>query len=401
VGNFEEVQAIHNDSELPLNPDQRAIEESIQRLCEPFDDQYWLARDKDGEFPEAFVAAIAAGGWLGIAMPESCGGSGLGITEAAVMMQTIARSGACMSGASAIHMNIFGPNSIVVFGNDEQRNRVLPPLIAGDTRACFAVTEPDAGLNTTAITTRAERTASGYRITGSKVWTSTAQSATHIMLLVRTTPRDECERATDGLTLFYTALDRDHIEVREIDKMGRHAVDSNQLFIDDLPVPAADRIGEEGKGFRYLLHSLNPERILIGAEAVGVGFAALDRATEYARERVVFDRPIGQNQSIQHPLAEGWVRLHAANLTVFDAAARYDRGEPAGAYANAAKYLGAETAYSVCGQAVLTHGGYGYAKEYHVERYLRESLIPRLAPVSQQLILCYLAENVLDLPKSY
>ncbi|MCG2634972.1 MAG: acyl-CoA/acyl-ACP dehydrogenase [Gammaproteobacteria bacterium] len=386
---------------MPLTPDQQAIEEAIQRLCEPFDEHYWLARDEDGCFPETFVAALAEGGWLGIAMPQHYGGSGLGITEAAIMMQTIARSGACMSGASAVHMNIFGPNSIVVYGNEEQKKRMLPPLISGDHRACFAVTEPDAGLNTTAITTKAVRCADGYRVSGSKVWTSTAQSATHIMLLTRTTPLAESDRPSDGLTLFYTPLDRTRVEIREIHKMGRHAVDSNQLFIDDLMIPEADRIGEEGKGFHYLLHSLNPERILIGSEAVGVGYAALERATQYARERVVFDRPIGQNQGIQHPLAEGWARLLAANLTVFDAARRYDQGESAGAYANAAKYLGAETAYAVCGQAVLTHGGYGYAREYQVERYLRESLIPRLAPVSQQLVLCYIAEKVLGLPKSY
>ena len=381
--------------------DQRAIVAQIERLCGDFDDRYWLQRDEDGEFPEDFYQAMAAGGWLGIAMPTELGGAGLGITEAALMMQTIAASGACLSGCSAVHLNIFGPNCIVRFGTDEQKRRMLPPLIAGELKACFAVTEPDAGLNTTALKTRAERRGDHYLVNGAKVWTTTAQEADKMLLIARTTPIEACAKPTLGLSLFYTDLDRDHVEVREIHKMGRKAVDSNQLFIDNLEVPAQDLIGEEGQGFYYLLHGLNPERVLVAAEAVGIGRAALRKAADYARERVVFGRPIGQNQAIQHPLAANWAQLEAANLLAFKAATCYDAGGDAGAYANAAKYVAAEAAFEACTQAVMTHGGYGYAKEYHVERYLREVMITRLAPVSPQLVLCYLAEHVLDLPRSY
>jgi acyl-CoA dehydrogenase len=344
---------------------------------------------------------MAAGGWLGIAMPQAQGGSGLGITEAAIMMQTVAQSGAAMGGASAIHMNVFGLNPVVVFGTEAQKQRMLPPIIAGSERACFAVTEPDAGLNTLAITTRAERRGGQYIVTGRKIWTSTAQVATKMLLLARTTPAAEVTAKTGGLSLFYTDLDRSRIEVREIAKMGRHAVDSNMLFIDGLEVAENDRIGAEGEGFRAILHGMNPERILIAAEAAGIGRAALARATRYARERIVFGRPIGQNQAIQHPLAIAWAQLEAAELMTMHAAALYDAGEPCGAEANAAKYLAAEAGYHACEQAMLTHGGMGYAQEFHIERYLRESLIPRLTPVSPQMALNYIAERVLGLPKSY
>jgi acyl-CoA dehydrogenase len=384
-----------------LTDEQRAIRAEVEKLCTAFDDDYWLARDRDGRFPEDFVAEITAGGWLGIALPEECGGAGLGVTEAALMMQTVAESGGGFSAASAIHMNIFSPQPIALFGTDEQKQRMLPPLIRGEDRTCFGVTEPNAGLDTGAIETFASRTNDGYAVNGQKIWTSTAQRANKILLLARTTGRDETAPSTDGLSLFYTDLNRDHVEVREIEKMGRKAVDSNMLFIDDLPVAEADRIGEEGAGFHYLLHGLNPERILIGAESVGLGRAALDRATRYAKERVVFRRPIGQNQAIQHPLADAWAQLEAANLMVFRAAALFDAGKPCGAEANAAKYLAAEAAHTACERAVLTHGGMGYAKEYHVERYLRESYIARIAPVSREMILNYLAERVLDLPRSY
>ena len=325
-------------------------------------------------------------------MPEAYGGAGLGISEAAVMTQTIAESGAGFSGASAVHMNIFGLNPVVVFGTEEQKKRWLPPLIAGKERACFAVTEPNTGLNTRALKTKAVRRASGYVVSGQKVWISTAQVAEKILLLAR---------ADAGLTLFYTDLDRKHVEVREIDKMGRHAVDSNQVFFDELPVPEADRIGEEGKGFEYILHGMNPERILIAAELVGLGRCAVARAAKYAKERIVFDRPIGQNQAIQHPLAANWMALEAANLMAFKAAALYDGGKPCGAEANAAKYLAGEACFDACQQAVMTFGGFGYAAEYHVERYLRESFVGRIAPVSRELILCFIAERVLGLPKSY
>lgn len=380
---------------------QTNIRDTIFRVCEGFGDDYWLTRDRDGDFPHDFHRAMCEGGWLGVCMPEVYGGSGQGVAEAAVMMQAIAESGAGFSGASAVHMNIFGLQPVVVFGTEEQRARWLPPLIRGEEKACFGVTEPDAGLNTTRLKTRAEKRGDHYHVSGAKVWISTAQVAEKILLLARTTPIEECSKPTQGLSLFYTDLDRRFIEVREIEKMGRKAVDSNQLFIDDLPVPGDDRIGDEGRGFEYILHGMNPERILIAAEAIGLGRAALKRAVDYAGSRIVFDRPIGRNQAIQHPLAESWMQLEAAELMVSRAAWKYDRGDVCGADANAAKYLAAEAGFTACQRAVMTLGGYGYAKEYHVERYLRESLIPRLAPVSPQLILCFIAEKVLGLPKSY
>jgi acyl-CoA dehydrogenase len=290
---------------------------------------------------------------------------------------------------------------LVVFGTQEQKERCLPPLISGKDRTCFGVTEPNAGLDTGQVETRAERSGNGYLVHGNKLWTTTAQKANKILLLARTTPVDQCKKPSDGLSLFYTDLDRDYVEVHEIDKMGRKAVDSNAVFIDGLLVPADDLIGEEGMGFRYLLDGLNPERILIGAEAVGVGLVAIERATEYAKERVVFGRPIGQNQAIQHPLAKCWAELEAANLMCFKAAALYDAGGPCGAEANAAKYLGAETAFRACETAVMSYGGMGYAREYDVERYLREIFIARIAPVSREMILNYIGEHVLGLPKSY
>jgi acyl-CoA dehydrogenase len=387
--------------DFALTDAQQQIRDEVLRLCTRFDDAYWLERDRTATFPDAFFAAMAEGNWLGVAMPEEYGGAGLGITEAAIVMQAVAESGACMSGASAIHINVFGLNPVVVFGTDEQKRRMLPPIIAGRDKACFGVTEPNAGLNTTQITTRAEKRGDRYVVSGTKIWTSTAQEATKILLLARTTPLDRVQRHSHGLTLFYTTLDRAHAEVRLIHKMGRHAVDSNMVFFEDMEVPEEDRIGEEGEGFRTLLHGLNPERVLVAAEGIGIGRAALERASRYARERVVFGRPIGQNQSIQHPLAKCWAELEAANLMVMKAAWLYDVGRPCGAEANAAKYLAGEAGFRACEQAVMTHGGMGYAQEYHVERYLRESLIPRIAPVSPQLILSYLAERVLDLPKSY
>jgi acyl-CoA dehydrogenase len=377
------------------------LREAVARVCARFDDDYWLQRDRDGEFPEEFRRAIADAGWLGVCMPEAYGGSGLGITEAAIIMEAITASGAGLSGASAVHMNIFGLNPVVVYGTDEQKARMLPPVAAGKDKACFAVTEPDAGLQTTKLKTRAERRGDRYVLNGAKVWISTAQVADKMLILARTTPLEAVKKPTDGLSLFYTTLDRRFVEVREIEKMGRAAVDSNALFIDGLEVPLDDRIGEEGSGFKYLLHGLNPERVLVAAEAIGLGRAALRRATAYAKERVVFDRPIGQNQAIQHPLAQCWMELEAADLMVFKAAWLYDHGESAGPAANAAKYLGAEAGHKACQTAVMTLGGFGYAKEYHVERYFRESMIPRLAPVSRELILCFIAERVLGLPKSY
>jgi len=386
--------------DFEFSPDQREIREQILALCARFDAQYWLERDERGGFPEEFYREIARNGWLGIAMPELYGGSGLGITEAAVMLQAIAESGG-LSAASSVHMNIFGLQPVVVYGTDEQKERMLPPLIQGEAKACFAVTEPSTGLNTTKLKTKAERKGDHYLISGQKVWISTAQVADYMLIITRTTPLEEVQRPTDGLTVFYTKLDRKYVDVREIPKMGRKAVDSNELFINELPVPVEDRIGEEGKGFECILHGMNPERVLVSAEAVGVGRAALQRASQYARERIVFDRPIGMNQGVQHPLARSWAELEAANLMTFRAAGLYDRNLPCGPEANAAKLLAAEAAFRACETAILTHGGFGYAKEYHVERLLREIMILRIAPISPQLILCNIAEKKLGLPKSY
>ncbi|MET3394741.1 acyl-CoA dehydrogenase [Variovorax sp. 1140] len=385
-----------------LNEDQRSLVAAIERLCEDFLIDYWRDHDDRAVFPHEFHRAVAESGWLGIAMPEAQGGAGLGITEAALMMRAISASGAGMSGASSVHMNIFGLNPVVVFGSEAQRQRFLPPLIAGTEKACFAVTEPDAGLDTTRLKTQAVRQPGGsYLLHGRKIWISTAQVADRMLILTRTTPLDQVKKPTQGLTLFYTPLDRSKVEVREIHKLGRAAVDSNMLFIDGLEVPEEDRIGEEGRGFEYILHGLNPERILIAAEAIGIGRAALRIASQYAQERVVFGRPIGQNQGVAHPLARAWANLEAADLMMLKAATLYDAGEPCGTEANAAKYLAAEAAHDACQNAVLTLGGMGYAKEYHVERLLRESYIPRIAPVSPQMILNFIAEKALGLPKSY
>ena len=384
-----------------LTETQEDVRRNVKAVCDRFDDAYWSAHDDSGDFPFEFTDAIAAGGWLGIAMPEAYGGAGLGVAEAAVMMHTVANSSGAMAAASSLHINIFGPHPIVVFGSEEQRERWLPDLIHGRTRTCFGVTEPTAGLNTTHIQTRAVRDGDQYVVQGQKIWTSTAQEADKILLLARTSPLEETPRPIDGLSLFFTDLDRAHADVREIAKMGRHAVDSNEVFFDDMPVPAGDRIGEEGKGFRYLLHSLNPERVLVAAESVGIGQNALARAAAYARERVVFGRPIGQNQGIQHPLAESWAELQAAWLMTQRAAWLYDQGEPCGPEANGAKFLAAEAGKRACERAILTHGGLGYAKEMQVERLFRESLINWIAPVSPQLALCNIAEKALGLPKSY
>jgi acyl-CoA dehydrogenase len=384
-----------------LTEEQEAVRDNVAAICRDFGDDYWLKRDKEGGFPEAFYQAFAEGGWLGICMPEEYGGSGLGISEAAVMMRAVAESGAAMSGASALHMNIFGLNPVVVFATDEQKRRMLPPVMEGKEKACFGVTEPSTGLNTTHLKTRAVKRGDRYVVDGQKVWISTAQVANKILLLARTTPLEEVKKATQGISLFYTDLDRSRVEVHEIEKMGRKPVDSNEVFFEGYEVPAEDLIGEEGRGFEYILHGMNPERVLIGSEAVGTGAAALARATEYAKERVVFGRPIGKNQGIQHPLAKNWMELEAAWLMVMRAAWEYDQGLNAGASANAAKYLAAEAGFNACQQAVMTHGGFGYAKEYQVERYLREVMIPRIAPISPELVLCFIAERVLGLPKSY
>lgn len=379
--------------------DQRAIQEAVAAICKNFDADYWLQRDTDGEWPTAFCNAIAAGGWFGVTMPTEYGGAGQGIAAAAMVMKTIGRLGS--AAVSSVHLNLFGPQPVVVFGTEAQKQRMLPALIRGEDRACFGVTEPNVGSDTTRIKTFARRTGDRYLVHGQKVWTSTAQQANKILLVTRTTPIEECARPMDGITLFYTDLDRSKVRIRPIEKMARKAVDSNELFIDGLEVPAEDRIGEEGQGFKYLLHGLNPERILVAASCVGAGDAALERAVGYAKERVVFGRPIGQNQAIQHPLAECWMRLQTAELMMWKSAWLYDAGLPCGVEATAAKYLAAEASFETSTRAVRTHGGFGFAKEYHVERGLRESVLGLIAPVTQEMALCHIAEKGLGLPKSY
>jgi acyl-CoA dehydrogenase len=384
-----------------LSEDHLAIRDAIKRICSKFPDEYWSLKDTAAEFPHEFHRAMAQDGWLGITMPEALGGSGLGVTEAAIMMNAVAAGGGGAAAMSTIQINLFAPHPIVVLGTPDQKKRMLTPLISGAEKTCFGVTEPDAGLNTTRIKTAAKKVSGGYIVNGSKIWTSTAQEADNILLLTRTTPFEESAKPTDGMTIFFTKLDRSKIEVRRIPKLGRAAVDSNAIFIQDLFIPEEDRIGEEGKGFHYLLHSLNPERIIVAAGAIGIAQDALRRAVAYAKDREVFGRPIGQNQSIQHPLAEKWCQIEAAWLMTMKAADLYDRKEPCGAYANAAKFLGGRVAFDTATQALLTHGGMGYAKEYQVERLFREAVLQRLAPISEQLILCFIAEKELGLPKSY
>jgi acyl-CoA dehydrogenase len=386
---------------LANTPERREIRNAVRALCDKFDDNYWAEKDRLHEFPHEFAKAVAVGGWLGIAMPVEFGGSGMGVIEAAVMMQEIGRSAGSFAACSSVHINIFGLHSIVKHGSNAQRSKWLPSIIDGSCRACFGVTEPDAGLDTSNIKTQASRTGDRYIVNGQKVWTSTAQQAAKIVLLARTTPIEQCDRPIDGLSLFCADLNRSAVEIREIRKMGRHAVDSNQLFFDNFEIPADCLIGEEGRGFSYLLDSLNPERILNAAEVIGMGRRALEKAVAYANERVVFGRKIGQNQSIQHPLAECWSELYAAELMTLHAAELYDSGQSCGAQANAAKYLAADAGFHACDRAVRTHGGMGYAAEYHVERYFREMVATQLAPVSREMILCYIAERELGLPKSY
>lgn len=377
------------------------VREAISKICSTYSDDYWLEKDNNHEFPHDLHTDLAKAGWLGICMPEEYGGSQLGISEATVMMQTISESGAGMTGASSVHMNVFGLEPVVKFGTSEQKERMLTPLIKGEDRSCFGVTEPNTGLDTLRLQSSAVRKGDHYVLQGSKIWTSTAQIANKILILVRTTPLEQVTKPTQGLSLFYTELNRAFVQVTEIPKLGRAAVDSNVIFFEDWAVPAADLIGEEGNGFKMIMHGMNAERILVGAEALGLGYAALRRASIYAHERSVFGRTIGKNQGIQHPLAESWMRLEASRLMLYLAARLYDDGVSTGEYANAGKYLSAEAAFEACERAVLTHGGMGYAKEYHVERYFREAMLPRIAPISREMIFNYIGERVLGLEKSY
>ena len=387
--------------DFTFSEDQQTIREAVLQHCSAFSDDYWLEHDRSGEWPVEFHKAMAEAGWLGIAMPESVGGAGLGITEAAIMMQAVAESGGGMTAASAIHGPVFGLEPVHLFGTEEQQQRMIPPIISGEKKMCFAVTEPNTGLDTTSLKTRATKVDGGYLLNGEKIWITNAHVADYMLIIARTTALEDVKKKTEGLTLFYTKLDRTKVEARLIPKMGRHAVGSNMLFITDLFVPEEDRIGVEGQGFKILLQGLNPERVLLGAEAIGLGKIAIARASKYAQERIVFGRPIGQNQGIQHPLAKAWMQLAAAELMVWKAASLFDAGKECGVEANSAKFLAAEAGYEACQTAVMSMGGMGYAQEYHVERYLREVLIPRIAPVSPHQIMNFIAERVLELPKSY
>jgi acyl-CoA dehydrogenase len=387
--------------DLSPDPDHEAIREGVRRVCSGFDDEYWRRCDAAHEFPWDFYRAMAEGGWIGIAIPEAHGGGGRGITEASIVLEEVAASGAAMNGASAIHLSIFGMHPVVKHGTPEMQARYLPRVASGELHVAFGVTEPDAGTDTTAITTRAVRDGDIYRVRGRKVWTTKAPFCDKVLLLVRTTPLEEVERRTDGLTLLLADLQRPEVTITPIPKAGRNAVVSCEVVYDDLAVDVADRVGDEGEGFRYLLDGLNPERILIAAEALGTGRVALARAVQYASQRVVFGRPIGKNQGLAFPLADSHMRLRAAELAVREAAWRYDQGLPCGEAANTAKYLAADAGYEAADRAVQTHGGFGYATEYDVERWWREARLMRLAPVSQELVQAYVAEHVLGLPRSY
>ncbi|MEV7015984.1 acyl-CoA dehydrogenase family protein [Streptomyces sp. NPDC093991] len=387
--------------DFELTEDQETIRKAVAGLLRDFDDRYWMEKDRDHAFPDEFYDAVADGGWLGITIPEEYGGHGLGITEATLLLEEVARSGGGMNAASAIHLSIFGMHPVVVHGSEELKRRTLPRIADGDLHVCFGVTEPGAGLDTTSITTYARRDGDHYVVSGRKVWISKAVESEKILLLTRTSRRDEVAKPTDGMTLFLTDLDRDHVDIRPIPKMGRNAVTSNELFIDELRVPVRDRVGEEGQGFRYLLDGLNPERMLIAAEALGIGRVALDRAVAYGRDREVFGRPIGMNQGIQFPLADSLARLDAAELVLRKATWLYDNGRPCGREANTAKYLCADAGFTAADRALQTHGGMGYSEEYPVARFFREARLMRIAPVSQEMVLNYLGSHALGLPRSY
>ncbi|ORB15163.1 acyl-CoA dehydrogenase family protein [Mycobacterium noviomagense] len=384
-----------------LTEDQELIRRSVAELAQKFDDHYWMEKDQAHEFPTEFYRAIADGGWLGMTIPVEYGGHGLGITEATLLAEEVAKSGGGMNAASAIHLSIFGMQPVVVHGSDELKARTLPRIVTGDLHVCFGVTEPGAGLDTSRITTFAKRQGDHYVVNGRKVWISKALESEKILLLTRNQSYDEVTKKTDGMTLFLTDLDRARVDIRPIPKMGRNAVSSNELFIDNLEVPVEDRIGEEGKGFQYILHGLNPERMLIAAEALGIGRVALDKAVKYATDREVFGRPIGMNQGIQFPLADSLARLDAAELMLRKATWLYDNGKPCGREANTAKYLCADAGFTAADRALQTHGGMGYAEEYNVSRYFREARLMKIAPVSQEMILNYLGSHTLKLPRSY
>jgi acyl-CoA dehydrogenase len=386
--------------DFQLDEDQLAIQKGAQELAARFDDNYWADHDERSEFPWDFYNAFAEAGWLGISIPEEFGGGGKGVFEASLLMEAVASSGAGMNGCSTMHLTIFGLNTIVKHGSDELRQEILPQAADGSLHVCFGVTEPDAGTDTSRISTYARREGDTYVIKGRKVWITKAGVSSKMVLIARTSPRDDA-RPTAGMSLFLIDIDPDRVHLRAIPKLGRNAVSSYEVLFDDLVVPITARIGEEGQGFKYLLDGLNPERILLAHEALGLGRAAIRRATQYAKDRIVFGRPIGQNQGIAFPLAEALTRLDAAELMARKAAWLYDQGEPCGREANMAKWLCADAGFRAADSAIQTHGGMGYAKEFHVERYFREARLLRLAPISQEMVLNYISQHVLDLPRSY
>ncbi len=377
------------------------IRDSVRKLCTGFPDEYWSEKDEAHEFPWDFYNAMATAGFVGIAIPKDYGGSGRGITEASIVLEEVAASGAAMNGCSSLHLSIFGMHPVVKYGSEAMKQSYLPRVVSGDLHVAFGVTEPDAGTDTASLTTVAHRDGDHYLVKGRKVWTTKALDSERVLLLVRTTPKEQAVRRTDGLTLLLAELQRPEVTISAIPKTGRNAVASCEVVYDDLPVPVTDRVGDEGRGFRYLLDGLNAERILVASEALGIGRAALRRAVDYANERVVFNRPIGQNQGVSFPLGEARIRLDAAELMIRKASWLLDNGEPCGAEANMAKWLAADAAFQAADQAMQTHGGFGYAKEYQVERYWREARLMRIAPISQEMILNYVTEHVLELPRSY
>ncbi len=387
--------------DFELTEDQVTIRDAVRDLAGKFDDQYWMEHDRDKVFPTEFYDALATGGWLGITTPEEYGGHGFGITEASLLIEEVAKSGGGMNAASAIHLSIFGMHPVIKHGSEELKRRTLPRIVDGSLHVCFGVTEPGAGLDTTKITTFAKREGDHYRVNGRKVWISKAMESEKVLLLTRTQKADEVAKKTDGITLFLTDLDRSKIDIRPIPKMGRNAVTSNELFIDDLMIPVEDRVGEEGKGFTYILDGLNPERMLVAAEALGLGRVALDRAVTYGNQREVFGRPIGMNQGLQFPLADSLARLDAAELMLRKATWLYDQGLPCGREANTAKYLCADAGFQAADRALQTHGGMGYSEEYNVARYFREARLLKIAPLPQEMVLNYLGSHVLGLPRSY
>ncbi len=383
---------------VPLHED---IRKAVREMMEPFDDQYWMEHDRDHAFPWEFYHAVAQAGWLGITIPEEYGGGGLGVTEAAIVEQEIASTGGGMGACSAVHIGIFGFDPIIRHGSEDLKRRFLPRVPTGDLHISFAVTEPDAGTDTTGITTFARKVEGGYRINGKKVWITKAQQAERMLLLARTTKREDAVKRTDGMTLFFAEMNPDHVQIREIPKLGRNSVNTNEVFIDDLFVADQDVVGEVGKGFRAILAGLNAERIISANASIGIGRASVRRAAAYAKERIVFGRPIGQNQAMAHPIAEAMMRLDAAEVMLQKAAWLLDNGLDCGAEANMGKYLAADAAFFAADRAIQTHGGFGYGKEFHVERYFREARLQRIAPISQEMVLNYLSEHVLHLPRSY